>query len=357
VIEPRFARAGEILRLAGGVVAVLGTATLLFTLAFREPTDDLRAAPRPVPDDLLDVTVAGETVTAVGHNGRILQSSDGGKSFAFRDSGVTTPLAAVAFRDERTGLAAGYGGVILRTTDGGRTWSRAASGTDLYLMSLHTRPGGDTFAAGEWGTVLRSRDEGASWETVTSREHDFIVSEIDLADDGGGWAVGELGRALVTGDGGTTWSPRQLLSDESRLFSVDVLTREQVWISAAGGLLLRTADGGASWERVRTPCGETELLRIRFAGARAYAVGRRCALVSDDAGAHWRRSTLDAEISFSWAYGLHVMPDAVWAAGYRESLFRADALDSSWQRIVVDRAAERSPGSFAARAGTGAGGS
>jgi len=339
----------EWLRLGTSAAGVLGTAILLFTLTFHERRPEGAPPPSPISDDLLDLAVSTTGgITAVGHNGRILQSRDGGRTFVFRESGVTTPLAAVAFRDERVGLAAGYGGVILRTTDGGETWKSIASGVDLYLTSVRFRSGGEVFAAGEWGTILRSRDDGARWAVLTSREHDFIVADIDFADDGGGWAVGEFGRALATTDGGATWQERRLLNDESSLFSVDVVSAREIWIAGAGSVLLHSTDGGTTWTRTTAPCEKTQLLRIRFAAARGYAVGRRCAVVSEDAGASWRKSALANAIPYSWIYGLDVTADGVWAAGYHESLFRAGPDDRSWERVVVERGSEQAPGLFVA---------
>jgi len=340
----------EWLLLAASTAGVLGTAILLFTLTFHERRAAGAPHPSPIADDLLDLAVSpAGRVTAVGHNGRILQSAAGGRTFVFRESGVTTPLAAVGFRDERVGLAAGYGGVILRTTDGGEKWTSIASGVDLYLTSVRFRSGGEVFAAGEWGTILRSRDDGASWAVLTNREHDFIVADIDFAEDGGGWAVGEFGRALASADGGATWQERQLLDDESSLFSVDVVSAREIWVAGAGSVLLHSTDGGTTWTRTTAPCEKTQLLRIRFAAARGYAVGRRCAVVSEDAGASWRKSALGDAIPYSWIYGLDVTADGVWAAGYHESLFHAGPDDRSWQRVVVERGTEQAPGLFVGR--------
>lgn len=323
-------------KVLSATVLVLGTATMLFSVTFRERPYDFSRSRRPIRDHLLDLQVSGsKRIWAVGHHGRILRSDDGGRSWLFSASGVETPLSSVAVRDD-AGLAVGYGGVILRTLDRGRTWTRVASGVDVYLTTVRWLSDTRALAAGEWGTMLTSGDAGESWSTVTSREHDFIINDVDLSGDGAGWAVGELGQALHSSDGGRTWSYRRIAGEET-LFSVAALGPAEVWIAGVDSLLLHSTDGGATWERGKAPCDPTQLLRVRFAGSRGYAVGRRCAVVTEDGGRSWRASRLTEGVQYSWLYGLHVTPDAVWAAGYAEALFRAGADDDSWERVTIER--------------------
>ncbi|MGH7806218.1 MAG: WD40/YVTN/BNR-like repeat-containing protein, partial [Candidatus Binatia bacterium] len=175
--DRNFVSLADCIRLAVATVGVLGTASLLFLMTFRERPAEASATIRPTEEDLLDVVVPDrDQLWAVGHHGRILRTGDGGKTWSFPASGVDTPLAGVAARDAKTGLAVGYGGVILRTTDGGERWAQVASGVDVYLTGVRFLAGGRALAAGEWGTVLESTDDGASWRTLTSGEHDFIIN-------------------------------------------------------------------------------------------------------------------------------------------------------------------------------------
>jgi len=331
-------------RLALATVGVLGTASLLFLVTFRERPPEASAAIRPSEEDLLDVATPGRgQLWAVGHHGRILRTKDGGGRWSFPASGVDTPLAGVAARDATIGLAVGYGGVILRTTDGAETWKPVASGVDVYLTSVRFLPEGRALAAGEWGTVLESTDDGATWRTVTAAEHDFIINDFDVAPNGHGWLVGEFGRAMETRDAGRTWTPRTLLPDEVTLFTVDVVSDWEVWIGGADSTLLHSTDGGATWSRSVAPCRPTQILRVRFAEARGYAVGRRCVGVTEDGGRSWRASSLGEQVAYSWLYGLAVGADGVWAAGHGERIFHGEGGDDGWKRVTVARG-ETPPG-------------
>jgi photosystem II stability/assembly factor-like uncharacterized protein len=57
---------------------------------------------------------------AVGDQGLVLVTRDGGLTWSREESGTTLALRAVFFLDEMSGWAAGYGGAILATATGGR---------------------------------------------------------------------------------------------------------------------------------------------------------------------------------------------------------------------------------------------
>jgi len=65
--------------------------------------------------------IDGNKLWAVGRNGTIIHSGDGGNSWEMQISGVDTTLYDVDFADSLRGLIAGDG-VVLYTQDGGNTW-------------------------------------------------------------------------------------------------------------------------------------------------------------------------------------------------------------------------------------------
>lgn len=92
--------------------------------------------PRDPPASLEDwfdwraVATRGERVWIAGAPGSVVLSSpDSGTTWNTADTGVTTPLTAVAFVDENRGWAVGEFGVVVTTRDGGLTW-RVQRGAD-----------------------------------------------------------------------------------------------------------------------------------------------------------------------------------------------------------------------------------
>ena len=117
------------------------------------------------------------------------------------------PLYGIGFSDERHGLAVGHDGTILRTGDGGRSWqpTRSIVNTPLYGLALRERR---AWAVGARGAIITSRNGGESWVEQKSgtKKHLYAVC---FQDEKRGWAVGVEGLILATSDGGVTWSPQE----------------------------------------------------------------------------------------------------------------------------------------------------
>src|SRR5436190_163137 len=76
------------------------------------------------------------TGTAVGENGTIVRTTDGGNSWVGQTSGTPNNLNAVSFTDANNGTAVSWYGIILRTTDGGANWVEQTSGTKSFLYGV-----------------------------------------------------------------------------------------------------------------------------------------------------------------------------------------------------------------------------
>ena len=71
--------------------------------------------------------------------------------------------------DGQRGWAVGDEGTILATRDGGQGWQPLASGVRSFLQSVHfTADGQRGWAVGGQGTILATRDGGQSWQPQAS---------------------------------------------------------------------------------------------------------------------------------------------------------------------------------------------
>jgi Caspase domain/Photosynthesis system II assembly factor YCF48 len=111
-------------------------------------------------EDLVSVAVSddGRSAWAVGYNGVILHTTDGGNTWRQQSSGTKVDLYGVAVSDDgRFAWAVGSGGVILHTTDGGNAWRQQSSG--MTRVRLHgvavSEQGRSAWAVGGDGTILR----------------------------------------------------------------------------------------------------------------------------------------------------------------------------------------------------------
>ena len=84
------------------------------------------------------VTSAGANLVAVGPRGHILVSNDQGKTWKQSPSPVSADLVAVRFVTPQKGWAVGHDGVVLHSADGGATWAKQFDGRRaLEVIKTH----------------------------------------------------------------------------------------------------------------------------------------------------------------------------------------------------------------------------
>ena len=112
--------------------------------------------------------------------------------------------------DGLTGMAVGHEGWILKTSDGGLTWTEVAfdEQNGEPLMSIAQLPSGAWLTVGAFGRALRSDNQGKTWTTVAlaASVDDKHMNRIVSSSDSQHWLiVGERGLALKSTDSGETW--------------------------------------------------------------------------------------------------------------------------------------------------------
>ncbi|WP_445261250.1 WD40/YVTN/BNR-like repeat-containing protein [Pseudomonas sp. RL_15y_Pfl2_60] len=205
---------------------------------------------------LLDITVAGKRLVAVGDRGHILYSDDNGSTWTQSKVPTRQLLTSVYFVDDKHGWAVGHDAQILATTDAGQTWvkqfedlSREAPLLDIWFKD-DAKTG---FAVGAYGALLATTDGGANWEDVSDRmnnEDGYHLNSITAVKDSGLFVVGELGVMFRSADWGQTWENVESPYDGS-LFGA-VATKEPATLLAYGlrGHLFRSSDFGDSWQQI-----------------------------------------------------------------------------------------------------------
>lgn len=185
-----------------------------------------RTAPIDNTIALSDVMYADEnTLYAVGEQGTIIKSIDGGATWEKLASPVTQILYAVKTHDVMTGYAVGESGIILYTSDGGANWTIQNSGTTETLRSICCAGEGELCVVGDNNTILRTSNAGTTWTTVSSGlTEPTRLNRIHFAEDEKtGYVAGDAGTLLQSKDAGMTWE-RQAVSSSKDLF--DVAPRE-----------------------------------------------------------------------------------------------------------------------------------
>ena len=196
----------------------------------------------------------GLTGLAVGHEGWILRTTDGGlswKEVAF-DEKNGEPLMSVGQLPSGAWLVVGAFGRALRSEDGGNRWQPLLLpkiGNELEDKHMNrlvgSTDGKHWLIVGERGLVLRSDDSGETWTTVEPFYKGSFYSAAALAN--GKWlAYGMRGNAFLSDEVPTHWT-RANLQVPASFFGHAVLNEGKVLLVGQGSLIAASGDGGNSF--------------------------------------------------------------------------------------------------------------
>jgi photosystem II stability/assembly factor-like uncharacterized protein len=113
-------------------------------------------------------------------------------------SGTTQHLTNIVFNPNNLhGFAVGSNGTILRSTNGGFNWASQNSTTANYLYGCYQWVPDLAWVCGDNGTILKTINGGTTWVPQPSGTANALLSII-VPNSTTGWAVGTLGTLLKT---------------------------------------------------------------------------------------------------------------------------------------------------------------
>jgi len=233
-----------------------------------EPGDKGVAAPSELAAHtvLLDAAPAGNAVVAVGERGVILRSEDQARSWIETASHAEATLTGVSFSNATNGWAVGHDGLILATADGGKTWSKqwqSDSLQDSFLDVLALDPK-HIIAVGAFSLYVSTSDGGATWARRKITDEDYHFNRIIAGSD------------------------RDALVADSSKRNEDVASAPILFIAGEHGTLLRSADGGGSWQPLHVPYEGSLYGVLPLRGRTLLCYGLRGRVYfSDDNGDRW----------------------------------------------------------------------
>jgi photosystem II stability/assembly factor-like uncharacterized protein len=249
------------------------------------------------------LALAGSRVVAVGQRGHIVYSDNRGEQWTQARVPLSADLVAVHFPTPRLGWAVGHDGVVLHSDDGGATWVRqldvrslAGQATDPSFLDVFFLDAHTGFAVGAFNLIYHTGNGGQSWQSWSMHVENprglhlnairavgkdlFIVGEQGLVlklDPGQARFVavptpyqgsyfgvtGNAGALIVHGlrgnawrsvDGGASWHKIET-GVSTGLTASAVDAGGAIVLVSQSGQVLRSTDGGASFARQRYPQG------------------------------------------------------------------------------------------------------
>lgn len=264
-------------------------------------TEPALMLPRAQHSLLLDVARAGDRLVAVGDRGHVLYSDDSGRTWTQARVPVSVLLTAVWFANATTGWAVGHDGMIIATRDGGVNWELQRDGIAaqeaLDRESLAAARRAATAHDGAAGSPEAAQAQAALEEEEDRASQPVYappLMDVWFADADTGIAVGAYGSYLRTSDGGRSW-----IHDTTRIDNPDDLHYYAIASGGAGRLLIvgesgsvfRSRDGGAGWEQLAQAYEGTLFGALAFTPGDTVCVFglQGTVLVSRDFGDTWQR--------------------------------------------------------------------
>lgn len=192
------------------------------------------------------VTEAGEARVAVGARGLIAYSVDQGKTWLQAASPVQSDLLAVQFVDAEHGWAVGHDGVVLRSRDGGRVWHKQFDGIAALevFSAYYDARGEDPMSVAALDSVNANYARGPS----------LPLLDVWFTDRLHGYAVGSFGILIQTADGGQTWEPLFHQIDNPDALNLNAIRTVggRIYVAAERGTLFRLDPDSHQFQRLET---------------------------------------------------------------------------------------------------------
>jgi photosystem II stability/assembly factor-like uncharacterized protein len=308
---------------------------------------------------VLDIAVSGERLLAVGQRGHILLSDDRGESWNQARVPTRQMLTAVYFPSALRGWAVGHDGLVLATVDGGDNWVVQRDGLvdqlqinreRLQQLERESEQLEARFEGGGSGAQRVELELMLEDLEMDIEDAHFMLDEpinapplldVYFSDELRGVAVGAFNTLLLTDDGGVSWhhvSARLDNPDEYHLNAVTGDGEGALWLAGEGGLLFHSDNYGVDWESLQSPYPGSW-----FGIARAPESGRLLvfglrgnAFYSQDDGERWQAVALQTDRSL--AGGWFITDRYVLLVGAVGTLMLSeDGGESFHRRVLKDR--------------------
>ncbi|MRR17350.1 MAG: glycosyl hydrolase [Deltaproteobacteria bacterium] len=241
------------------------------------------------------ITRAGARLVSVGWRGHILYSDDQGKSWIQASVPVSSDLTDVCFPSDRKGWAVGHDGVVLHSSDGGTTWTKQLDGhaavktmADYYTNHPLKDPEANQRLA---DNVKVFAQEGA--------DKPFLGVWFD--DESSGFIVGTFGLIFHTMNGGKSWEPLMDRVENPGLRHLNAVRRigQDLFICGERGLVLKFDQKAGSFRALETPYKGTYFGMTGKPGNVVVFGMRGNVFLSTNDGSTWKKAATKLEVGLN----------------------------------------------------------
>jgi photosystem II stability/assembly factor-like uncharacterized protein len=289
----------------------------------------------PSESNMQDLTFTGDSQHGwiVGSDASLLETSDGGKTWANRKLELDSDkyrFTSVSFSGNE-GWIVGEPSILLHTTDGGKSWERVALSSKLpgnpsTILALGKNSAEMTT---DIGAIYSTQDAGKTWKALVNQAVG-VFRTINRSNDGKYVAVSAKGNFYSTWEPGQeTWEPHNRNSSR-RVSSMGFTNDGRLWMLARGGQLqFSTPDNAEEWEDEVYPAQKTNIglldLAYRTPDEVWVSGGSGDLLVSNDGGKTWLKDESVESVPSNLYKILFFSPEKGFIIGQRGILLKYQA--------------------------------
>ncbi|MCK4677519.1 MAG: T9SS type A sorting domain-containing protein [Bacteroidales bacterium] len=282
---------------------------------------------------------------AVGHNGEIIHTANGGELWETQTSGVSTHLNVVHFIDNSLGWVVGNKGVdepvILKTINGGEDWMAQSLGInwnpDLIDVNFISEMAGWVITS---DSILKTMDGGVTWKTEKIVGNiNYLFSDIEFTENGTGWITGRsqspaqglILRQFIDGPD-TTWFKSQTYDD--KLFAkIKFIDDSTGWATSGSDIARKTINDPYTWSLETTGAQSNNF--VFFDKLNGLIFGEEgFVFTSSDGGINWEvQDTVST--GFTTMYGIFAADQYnIWTVGPQGTIFKATEAPSGIGELI-----------------------
>jgi photosystem II stability/assembly factor-like uncharacterized protein len=293
------------------------------------------STPIPGVSAVLDIKFVNENLGfAVGTQGKIFRTGNGGLNWTELSSGSTEDLSGIAISPTNKIYVAGKKGTLLSSSTNGDSWNKLSSPVALNLNKIRINPLDEKIllVSGEGNTILRSTNSGTSFSKITlPNTNERRIA--DLAFKPGSQILyfsGEDGYSMVSTNGGANWTLR-LFGNRVDFLTMDFVTPQFGFVGGTKGKIFSSSNSMQTLVARPIPT-ETDILSLEFWNSNyGFVTGKKGMILrTSNSGQAW--TTLDPGTEKD-ILGIHLfLPEFPYVTGKNGLIARSSGTSgNSWE--------------------------
>lgn len=245
------------------------------------------------------IVLAGKRLVSVGQRGHIVYSDDAGNSWAQAVVPVSSDLTAVTFPSPNKGWAVGHDGVVLHSSDGGATWSKQFDGRAAgQVMAAKHKTLGNCSSCHDKMDSPKGAPQGSEAavmediKSFTEKGPDKPFLDVWFDNETTGFIVGAFNLIFRTVDGGKTWEPWFDRTENKKRFHLYAIRQvgTELFIAGEQGLVMKLDKPSGQFRALKVPYNGTFFGLTGKPGVVIAHGMRGTVFRSTDGGSNWKKS-------------------------------------------------------------------